>query len=88
MTQPMTIEQVAEHARRRIMAAHDRTKAERAAAAAEWEALVTATETALADFPAATPVNLAPTPDVGVWFDPSTGALVRIPAGARTAVAS
>ena len=85
MTQPMTIEQVAERARRRIMAANDRTQVERAAAAAEWEALVTATE--FDDFPAATPVNLVPTPDVGVWFDPSTGALVRIPAGARTAVA-
>lgn len=75
MTQPMTIEQVAEHARRRIMAA----------AAAEWAALITATE--YDDLPAATPANLAPTPDADVWFDPATGALVRIPAGARTAVA-
>lgn len=79
MSSPMTLEQATEHAQDRILAA----------ATAEWDTLVSTVEAAFADFagPAA-PTNLVPTPDASIWYDPATGALVRIPTGARTAVAS
>ena len=74
MSSPMTLEQATEHAQDRIL---------------EWDTLVSTVEAAFADFAGpADPTNLIPTPDAAIWHDPATGALVRIPAGARTTVAS
>ena len=53
-------------------------------ATAEWDALVAAVEGRFAEPPAAAPTNLVPTPDASIWYDPATGALVRIPAATRT----
>ena len=54
-----------------------------AASTAEWDALMAAVEGRFAEPPAAAPTNLVPTPDASIWYDPATGALVRIPVGAR-----